>query len=206
LRVAQHRHEDLSALRSWHRKAMCCRQSGDQSGFVEGHKSQQVAFRSGTAASSVAKILRGVRNANRCQCAASLATGKARANSRTRSALTAIDAAFIMVSTVLFLAAWDDWTSKPFRKFGFYDEAKLQSPPLPQCVRTRGREDSHCAHRSWSASCLRRVSESSGVTAARARLPASISAFSTHSLSVWPVPPIFVAVEVIAASWRFEQN
>jgi hypothetical protein len=33
-----------------------------------------------------------------------------------------------------------------------------------------------------------------------ARSPASISAFLAHSLSVWPVPPIFAAVEVIAAS------
>jgi hypothetical protein len=39
-----------------------------------------------------------------------------------------------------------------------------------------------------------------------ARLPASISVFFTHSLSVWPVPPIFAAVEVIAASRPFEQN
>jgi hypothetical protein len=39
-----------------------------------------------------------------------------------------------------------------------------------------------------------------------ARLPASISAFLTHSLSVWPVPSIFAAVEVIAASRPFEQN
>jgi hypothetical protein len=31
-------------------------------------------------------------------------------------------------------------------------------------------------------------------------------AFFTHSLSVRPVPPIFAAVEVIAASRLFEQN
>ena len=31
-------------------------------------------------------------------------------------------------------------------------------------------------------------------------------AFFTHSLSVWPVPPISAAVEVIAASRPFEQN
>jgi hypothetical protein len=36
-------------------------------------------------------------------------------------------------------------------------------------------------------------------------LPA-IAWFFTHSSSVWPVPPIFAAVEVIAASWPFEQN
>jgi hypothetical protein len=36
--------------------------------------------------------------------------------------------------------------------------------------------------------------------------PASISVFFTHSLSVRPVPPVFAAVEVIAASWPFEQN
>jgi len=36
-------------------------------------------------------------------------------------------------------------------------------------------------------------------------LPA-IAWFFTHPLSVRPVPPIFAAVEVIAASWPFEQN
>jgi hypothetical protein len=36
-------------------------------------------------------------------------------------------------------------------------------------------------------------------------LPA-IACILDPSLSVWPVPPIFAAVEVIAASWPFEQN
>jgi hypothetical protein len=49
-----------------------------------------IKLRSRASVSRVAKILRGVRKANRCQCGTSLTLGKARAKSRTRSALTAI--------------------------------------------------------------------------------------------------------------------